>query len=118
MSSMKSKWGLGLLLCSVVLLLTACGGPGKYDEFASCLSEKGATMYGTDWCPHCKAQKELFGKSFKNIIYTNCDKAKNLCDEAGVEGFPTWVFGEERASGTQSFAKLAEMSGCELPSEK
>ncbi len=116
MGCMVSKLGVVVLLSAVVFLLTACGGPGKYDDFATCLSAKGATMYGTEWCPHCKAQKELFGSSFKNIIYTDCDKAASLCEEAGVEGFPTWVVGEEKLSGTQSLAKLAAVSGCELPS--
>ena len=36
--------------------------PGKYDGFAQCLKDKGATFYGAFWCPHCKAQKALFFK--------------------------------------------------------
>ncbi|MDO8642587.1 MAG: thioredoxin domain-containing protein [Candidatus Woesearchaeota archaeon] len=101
---------LALVFSSI--FLTACSG--KYDSFATCLTEKGAVMYGTDWCSHCKAQKELFGRSFRNIIYVNCDKAPDQCDAAGVEGFPTWVIGNQSSSGTQPLDKLAVMTGCQL----
>ena len=41
------------------------------DTFAKCLTENNATMYGTEWCSHCKAQKELFGKSFQSPTPVN-----------------------------------------------
>ena len=46
--------------------------PGKYDDFAVCLKDKGATFYGAFWCPHCQAQKELFGRSEKLLPYVEC----------------------------------------------
>lgn len=46
--------------------------PGKYDQFAQCLEEKGAVFYGAFWCPHCQAQKALFGKSAKKLPYVEC----------------------------------------------
>lgn len=101
-----------LLLIITPLFLTACSG--KYDTFATCLTEKGAVMYGTDWCPHCQAQKELFGRSFRNIIYINCDKAPEKCDAAGVEGYPTWVINGTSYSSTQPLQKLAAVTGCQL----
>jgi len=39
--------------------------PGAYDDFAECLNQKGAVMYGAYWCGHCKDQKKMFGNSFK-----------------------------------------------------
>lgn len=71
-------------------------------------------MYGTDWCVHCQAQKELFGRSFRNIIYINCDKAPDKCDAAGVERYPTWVIGDQKFSGTQPLQKLASVSECKV----
>ena len=44
---------------------TGAPAAGKYDEFAQCLKDKGATFYGAFWCPHCQAQKKLFGTSVK-----------------------------------------------------
>jgi hypothetical protein len=48
-------------------------------------------MYGTTWCSHCNAQKELFGSSFENIEFVDCDASKPACVAAGVQGFPTWI---------------------------
>ena len=50
--------------------------PGKYDSFAQCLKDKGATFYGAFWCPHCQAQEKDFQASIQileNIgLYAEC----------------------------------------------
>lgn len=89
---------------------------GANDAFAQCLTRAGAVMYGTDWCPHCQAQKAQFGPSFRYVQYVNCDANRAACDAAGVTGFPTWVFpdGGEALAGEQSLATLAARTGCLL----
>ena len=101
---------------SLTLALAGCGRePYKYDAFAECLTGKGFKIYGTEWCPHCQQQKELFGPSFDKINYTDCDKRANSCKEAGITGYPTWIIaGEKKLVGAQSLEELAEESGCEL----
>ena len=90
-------------------------GPGQYDSFAQCLSQKGAIMYGTEWCPHCKAEKANFGSSFQYVNYVDCDASRGACDGAGITGYPTWTFSDgSRASGTQGLYKLSEKTGCTL----
>lgn len=90
--------------------------PGEYDDTARCLTQKGVVMYGTDWCPHCQAQKRAFGSSFRYINYINCDLNAAACELAGVEGYPTWVFPTgSPLSGEQDVAFLAELAGCTLP---
>ena len=43
------------------------------EQFATCLTENGATMYGAEWCGHCKAQKEMFGEAaFEKVDYVEC----------------------------------------------
>ncbi len=86
--------------------------PGQHDALASCLTEKGAVMYGTDWCPHCQNQKRAFGKSFRLIDYVNCDIERAACEAAGVRGYPTWVIGEKRFEGEQPLQVLASAAGC------
>lgn len=107
-----------VLLAGIVLIFfiyKQVTGPGKYDQFAQCMTQNGMTMYGTDWCPHCQRQKQLFGKSFAYVHYVNCDLGP-ACDEAGVEGYPTWAKGDELlSSGVKSLAELAQISGCPLP---
>lgn len=88
--------------------------PGKYDDFAKCLSEKGMKMYGADWCPNCKAQKKLFGKSFKYVDYVECTREKQACAEAKIEGYPTWIYNEEKFVGVQSLSRLSSITECTL----
>lgn len=94
--------------------------PGELDTFAQCLGEKGAKFYGAYWCPHCQAQKALFGKSKDKLPYVECaaeGKAQaDECASAGIEGYPTWVFADgSRESGEQTLEKLAQKTGCVLP---
>jgi len=86
----------------------------NYDEFAKCLSEKEATMYGATWCSHCKNQKAMFGDSFKFVNYVECTENQNLCTEKGVTGYPTWIISNKQYPGEQSLQKLSELTGCSL----
>ena len=85
---------------------------GNLDEFAQCLSEKGARMYGRNTCPHCINQKALFGDSFNYIDYIECSSSPEQC--AGLEGVPAWKIKEETIYGVQSLEKLAELTNCKL----
>lgn len=89
----------------------------NYDELAQCLTESGTKMYGAFWCGHCNAQKEAFGKSWNYVKYIECStetgQQNQVCAEAGIEGYPTWEFGDgSRLSGKLSFEKLKSKSGC------
>lgn len=84
------------------------------DEFAKCLSEKGAVMYGTDSCHFCQEQKKLFGDSFEYINYVNCDSNGEECISKGIAGYPTWIIDEEAHEGVQDFDMLAEYTGCKI----
>jgi hypothetical protein len=93
--------------------------PSPYDTFAQCLTDAGVSMYGAWWCPHCGSQKELFGSAFDSVNYVECSTAartmNQTCRDAGIEGYPTWAFGDgSRLSGEQSLETLAEKSGCAL----
>lgn len=83
----------------------------QYDEFAKYLTEQGIKMYGTEWCSHCKNQKKLFGSSFQYIDYIDCDKDRQKCLSAGVQGYPTWKINENNYPGEQSLERLAQLSG-------
>ncbi len=105
-----------------VWLYRASNVPSPLDGFAVCLSEKGATMYGTYWCPYCKKQKELFGRSFTKAKYIECAMPGNprsqapVCRDAGVASYPTWIFADgTKEIGAQELADLAEKTGCTLP---
>lgn len=96
-------------------------GPSKYDEFTQCLKDKGAIFYGAFWCPHCKAQKELFGSAVKFLPYVECSLPSGSaqtqeCIDKKIEGYPTWEFSNgTRLDGEISLEKLAEKTSCVLP---
>lgn len=84
------------------------------ESFAKCLTEKGAVMYGTDWCSHCNDQKDDFGDEFEYIDFVDCDVNKQACVEAGVTGYPTWIIDGESYPGRQELNRLASLTGCSL----
>lgn len=105
-----------VLLLALVLLSACTRQPAKYDEFAQCLTDNNFTMYGTEWCPHCKDQKALFGDSLDLVDYVNCDLKQSVCREAGITGYPTWgTNSSEKLVGGQTLEILAQKSKCELP---
>ena len=112
-------WGIGFIVV-VALVWYFSSRPGKYDNFAQCLTDEGVKMYGAYWCPHCQAQKKLFGASWKFIDYIECatpgtDTPKPVCVVAGIKSYPTWEFGADRkVSGELTLEQLASFSGCEL----
>lgn len=92
---------------------------GKYNEFAQCVTDSGAVFYGTEWCPHCKDQKAMFGDALEKIKFIDCDRNKLVCETEGITGYPTWKFSDgSSASGAQPLTRLGEITGCELPVEE
>ncbi len=92
---------------------------GAYDKFAQCLTDKGAVMYGAEWCTHCKAQKAVFGDSFKFIKYVECPDNIQLCIDSGVQGYPTWLIGTstklEGFDENKTMKELSDATDCPLP---
>jgi|SRR3989338_1827370 len=85
------------------------------DEFAQCLNEKGFTMYGAYWCPHCQNEKTAFGDSFRFVNYVECTQEPQQCLATGIKGYPTWITDDgRRFEGEQGIERLAEASGCAI----
>ena len=104
----------------VYLLAREAKKPGVYDTLAQCITDSGAKFYGAWWCPHCQAQKAMFGKSGKKLPYIECQtQSRQLTDEciaADIEGYPTWIFADgTRQTGEHTIEALAEKTNCELP---
>jgi len=105
-----------LIVIGIIYVGYSIVAPGSHDELAKCLGEKGATMYGAYWCPHCNNQKAAFGKSFQFINYVECSQQEALCEQMNVTGLPTWIIGGRHLEGEQTFETLAEAAGCDLSS--
>jgi len=113
--SKKSKYYIiagiiGIILLSVVSYsVYSISKPGPYDNFAKCLAEKGAVMYGAmQWCKYTQAQKAMFGKSFEYVNY------HEFGDLPGIKTTPTWVINGQWQENVQSFDKLAALTGCKV----
>jgi hypothetical protein len=95
--------------------------PSKLEAFAKCLSDKGAKMYGAFWCPHCQAQKGMFGTAKKYLPYVECSTPDTngelqVCKDQNVTEYPTWKFPDGTThAGEMTLQELAEKSGCQLP---
>lgn len=93
--------------------------PGKYDNFAQCLTDMGAVMYGAVWCSHCIEQKAEFGDSFKYVKYIECPDNTQFCIDKGIQGFPTWLIGTstklEGYEKNKTMQELSDATGCTLP---
>ena len=111
------------VVVGLVWLIRTPGRPGQLDAFAQCISDSGATFYGAFWCPHCQNQKALFGSSAKLLPYIECSTPDGrgqlpVCQEAGVEGYPTWDFADgTRIPGEVTLERLSELTSCELPQQ-
>ena len=113
--SSKSKYYfiagiLGALIIAIAAYTVySFNKPGAYDDFAKCLTEKGAVMYGAlDWCKYTQGQKGMFGKSFKFVNY------HEFQDLPGIKKTPTWVINGAWLENVQSFDKLSAETGCKL----
>lgn len=105
--------------CLVYILWPKAEVNADLDTFAQCLADKEVTMYGAEWCPHCKEQKKMFGTSWSLVPYVECPENTALCLSKGIEGYPTWLIDTStRLVGTQSIEKLSEATGCSLTLEK
>ena len=106
-----------IIIAAIALIIILSGGiwaysyftPGKYDSFAKCLTEKGAIVYGAEWCQYTSAQKAMFGKSFKYLNYKLYDS------RPGIKITPTWKINGQLYEKVQAFDRLAALTGCQLP---
>lgn len=112
--------GIIALLVAVFYFFSPANGPGQYDDFAKCLTEKGAKFYGAFWCPHCADQKAAFGNSMKYVNYIECSPPSRngqyqVCTDAGVNSYPTWIFADgTKENRVLSLQELGEKTSCSL----
>jgi len=124
---MSQKLILWLVL--IIVLAIGVGGfliyqnsqPGKLDDFAKCLKDKGAKFYGAFWCSHCQNQKKLFESSEKYLPYVECSTPDGngqleVCKKENIQAYPTWQFSDgSKKEGELTLKELSDKSGCSLP---
>ena len=103
-----------IILFSIFTITSYMKKPGDYDEFAKCLTEKGAVIYGNDYCQYTTKQLGMFGKSKKYLNYVKCIDNEQLCNEKGIDITPTWEIDGKMYQQVQNFERLSAISGCEI----
>jgi len=103
-----------IIFLSMYMVYGYINKPGQYDNFAKCLTEKGAVVYGNDYCQYTVKQLNFFGKSKQYLNYVKCADNEKLCDEKGIQTTPTWEINGEMYVQVQTFERLAAVSGCEI----
>lgn len=103
-----------IILFSVLSISSYMKKPGEYDGFAKCLTEKGAVIYGNDYCQYTNKQLNFFGKSAKYLNYVKCAENQKLCDDKNIGITPTWEINGEMYEQVQTFERLATISGCKV----
>lgn len=121
---MKNSFKISIGIALVVVLLFAYSfnkqsEPGKYDIFASCLTEAGAKFYGSFQCTHCTTQKAMFGNSINKVNYIECGPLGGpqnaVCQQAKITAYPTWTFADGSSQqGVLSFEQLSQKTNCGL----
>ena len=126
---MKTKYLLASVVVAFVVLIALMFFSTKpvegtdYTEFAQCVANSGAKMYGAWWCSHCNNQKHAFGDSWKILenkeVYVECSTQTKtqiqICIDEGIKGYPTWRFSDgTELSGELSFQSLSQKTGCSL----
>ncbi len=115
-----------IIFVVIVGIIFLSKGKEKYssesmDNFAKCLTEKGAIMYGTFWCPHCAKTKKLFGSSFSYINYIECDPRGDneqsiLCISKNIDKYDTWEFSDgTRLISEPTLEQFTQKTGCVIP---
>ena len=110
-----------VVLAVIVLIVKPWQGNGApstaLEEFGQCLAQKGAVMYGAEWCSHCQNEKRALGAGFKYVEYVECPDNIDVCTAKGVEGYPTWILADgTKLVGEQGIEGLARATGCPAPS--
>ncbi len=118
--SNKKTLRMGYII--IIVLLIGAGysvyalmaSSSKYDSFAQCLKDKGAIVYGNDFCQYTGKQLAMFGSSAKKLNYVKCAENKNLCDDNGIKITPTWEINGNFYKEVQQLQRLSELTGCKL----
>lgn len=91
-----------------------------FEKLGSCLEKKKTVFYGAFWCPSCRKQKRILGKTFKFVNYVECStpdgkEQTKECQEKNIKAYPTWEFEDgSRKEGVIKLDELSKILDCKL----
>lgn len=88
----------------------------ELNEFIDCLAQANFVIYGADWCGFTVDLISMLGGwETTGPVYVECSKETALCEEKGIEGYPTILLNNEEFPGSRSIESFASYTGCSLP---
>ena len=111
-----------ILILVSVIMLSACtnnnlnGNEIDLKEFNQCLADSGLVIYGSEWCPACKALVETLGGDDKvKPVYVECTTNQEICEENKKTNYvPEIQFNGEVYEGHRTLEALSQLTGCKL----
>ena len=85
----------------------------RADEVLQSLIEVGATFYGASWCGYTKKQLSelnITETKTRGLNYVDCEGSQSICEEKGIDAFPTWEINGEIIPGYYPVSRLQEMT--------
>lgn len=98
-----------LFFFCIGLLVSSCSTGKDYPNLTACLEQQKVVMFGASWCPHCAEQKQMFGKSARDMPYFECSQSDGQvqeCTERGIMSYPTWQFNEDAIKALPELAQI------------
>lgn len=106
-------FGLWLFARTITSLTGYSIGATRFDNFAKCLTEKGAVLYTSDSeCESCIQQKAIFKSSYQYLNIVNCRVESEKCNALDIKYAPVWIIGDRKYFGLHGVPRLAEITGC------
>lgn len=102
---------LGIILSVYFKMI---GENSENAEIAKCIGSK-TTLYISEGCVACNAQKSIFGNNFKYLSVIDCLDNKDRCKEVLITVVPTWIIGDDlsnRVYGVHQIEDLQNITGC------
>lgn len=88
----------------------------ELQSFVNCLDKAGVKIYGAKWCPHCQELvNRLGGYDIVDPIYVECTENKQLCQEKGIQAYPTILINGSEYHGPRTYQALSQATGCPVP---
>lgn len=108
-------FGLWLFAQTISSLTGYTIGSARFDNFAKCLTEKGAVLYTSDsGCETCTQQKAIFKSSYQYLQVVNCRSESEKCNQLDIKYGPVWIIDGRKYFGLHGVPRLAEITGCEI----
>jgi uncharacterized membrane protein/glutaredoxin len=122
----RAPVAIGLIALLHLNYIGVLGAPPTVEDpmlraLAVHLSDSGAKMYGTSWCPHCQEQKAMFGASAKRLPYVECSTGGQnspqtaICSNLNIRIYPTWVINGARTEEVLPIERLVALTGFHPP---